>query len=48
MDRVTLRMEKVNYNIIGSDSKEISFKGEYNKGKKCGKWETSQVIYGAN
>ncbi|CAD8135835.1 unnamed protein product [Paramecium octaurelia] len=30
------------------DYKEITIKGEYNRGKKCGKWETSGVIYGAN
>ncbi|CAK94820.1 unnamed protein product (macronuclear) [Paramecium tetraurelia] len=30
-----------------TDSKEIIIKGEYNKGKKCGQWETFQLIYGA-
>ena len=48
MDRVRLRMEEVNYKIISSDSREISFKGEYIKSKKFGKWETIKVIYGAS
>ncbi|CAD8077077.1 unnamed protein product [Paramecium sonneborni] len=31
---------------VRNDSQEISLRGEYNKGKKYGKWETNLMIYG--